>query len=162
VRLLTLRLRVVVYNPQGGSIAITPGLTPRLAGEPAVARQAASTGQSAGEFSRLGEASVYVYAVPLRRDDAVVGSLAIIHDASYINAQSRRVWRDTFLRVLALVFLITLTTLLIVRWSIAGPIARAAQWMRALRVGKPSSRPAAPDLDLFRPLANEMATFAAA
>jgi hypothetical protein len=57
---------VVVYNPQGGSIAITPGLTPRLAGEPAVARQAASTGQSAGEYSRLGEASVYVYAIPLR------------------------------------------------------------------------------------------------
>ena len=152
---------VVVYNPQGESIAITPGLAPHLADEPAVARQAASNGQSAGEYIRLGEASVYIYAVPLRRDDAVVGSLAIIHDASYINAQSRRVWRDTFLRVLVLVFLITLTTLLIVRWSIAGPIARAAQWMRALRVGKASSRPTAPDLDLFRPLANEMATFAA-
>ncbi len=90
-----------------------------------------------------------------------MGGLAIVQDASYINAQSRRIWRDTFLRVLVLVFLITLTTLLIVRWSIAGPIARAAQWMRAMRMGKISLRPAAPDLDLFRPLANEMATFAA-
>jgi hypothetical protein len=55
------------------------------------------------------------------RDDAVVGSLAIIHDASHINAQSRRVWRDTFLRVLALVFLITLTTLLIVALAYRRP-----------------------------------------
>ncbi|MGA7931879.1 MAG: trehalose-6-phosphate synthase [Candidatus Sulfotelmatobacter sp.] len=152
---------VAVYNAQGGSIVITPGLAPQLTAEPAVVQQAATNGQSAGEFVRLGEASVYIYAVPLHQDEAVVGGLAIVHDASYINAQSRRIWRDTFLRVLVLVFLITLTTLLIVRWSIAGPIARAAQWMRALRTGKASSRPVVPDLDLFRPLANEMANFAA-
>jgi trehalose 6-phosphate synthase len=152
---------VAVYNAQGGSIAVTAGLAPQLATEPAVVLQAARSGQSAGEFVRLGEASVYIYAVPLHQDEAVVGELAIVHDASYINAQSRRIWRDTFLRVLVLVFLITLTTLLIVRWSIAGPIARAAQWMRALRTGKASSRPVVPDLDLFRPLAKEMANFAA-
>jgi len=150
-----------VYNAQGGCIAITAGLAPQLATEPVVVLQAARSGQSAGEFVRLGEASVYIYAVPLHQDEAVVGGLAIVHDASYINAQSRRIWRDTFLRVLVLVFLITLTTLLIVRWSIAGPIARAAQWMRALRTGKASSRPVVPDLDLFRPLAKEMANFAA-
>ncbi len=152
---------VVVYNQQGQSIVITPGLAPQLAAEPSVVEQAATNGQSAGQYIRLGDASVYIYAVPLHQDEMVVGALAIVHDASYIDAQSRRVWRATFLRVLVLVFLMTLTTLLIVRWSIAGPIARAAQWMRALRVGKESSRPAAPDLGLFHPLANEMATFAA-
>jgi trehalose-6-phosphate synthase len=152
---------VAVYNVQGESIAMSPELAPRLTGEPALVRQAAANGQSAGEFIRLGDAPVYVYAVPLHQDEAIVGGLAIVNDASYINAQSRRIWRDTFLRVLVLVFLITLTTLLIVRWSITGPIARAAQWMRALRTGKTSSGPAAPDLDLFRPLANEMANFAA-
>jgi trehalose 6-phosphate synthase len=109
----------------------------------------------------LGDASVYVSATPLHQNDAVDGGLAIVHDASYINAQSRRVWRDTFLRVLALVFLITLTTLMIVRWSIAGPIAQAAQWMRALRMGKITSRPPAPDLGLFHPLASEMTNLAA-
>jgi trehalose-6-phosphate synthase len=152
---------VAVYNAQGASIAMTPELASRLTGEPAVVQQAATNGQSAGEFIRLREAPVYVYGVPLHQDEAVVGGLALVHDASYINAQSRRLWRDTFLRVLVLVFLITLTTLLIVRWSITGPIARAAQWMRALRTGKASSGPAVPDLDLFRPLANEMANFAA-
>jgi alpha,alpha-trehalose-phosphate synthase [UDP-forming] len=152
---------VAVYNPQGGSIAITPALAQRLTGEPAAVQQAVANGQSAGQYIRLGDASVYVYAVPLHQDEVVVGELAIVNDASYINAQSRRVWRDTFLRVLVLVFLITLITLLIVRWSITGPIARAAQWMHAMRTGKTASRPAAPDLDLFRPLAHEMANFAA-
>ncbi|HYK49488.1 MAG TPA: trehalose-6-phosphate synthase, partial [Terriglobales bacterium] len=49
---------------------------------------------------------------------------------------------------------------LIVRWSIAGPIARAAQWMRALRTGRISSRQEMPDLEMFRPLAREVATMA--
>jgi trehalose-6-phosphate synthase len=152
---------VAVYNPQGESIAITPGLAAQLAGEPEVVQLAATKGQSGGAYLRLGEASDYIYAVPLHQDEAVVGELAIVHDASYINARSRRVWRDTFLRVLVLVLLITATTLLIVRWSITGPIARAAQWMRALRTNKMSARPAMPDLDLFRPLAHEMTTLAA-
>ncbi len=71
-----------------------------------------------------------------------------------------RVWREAFLRVLAQVVLIVFVTLLIVRWSIAGPIARAAQWMRALRTGRVSSRQQMPNLEMFRPLAREVATMA--
>jgi trehalose-6-phosphate synthase len=152
---------IAIYNPQGQSLAVTAALGQTLTGEPEVLRQAATQGQNAGEYSRLGEASVYIYAVPLHQGAAVVGGLAIVHDASYINAQSKKVWRASFLRVLVLVFLITLITLLIVRWSIAGPIARAAQWMRAMRTGKNTPRPAMPDLDLFRPIAHEMTNLAA-
>jgi trehalose-6-phosphate synthase len=151
---------IAVYGPQGEAIAMTRGLAMRLPTEPELVGQATQSGQSTGQFMHLGETPVYISGIPLHQNEAVAGGLAIVHDASYINAQSRRVWRDTFLRVLALVFLITFTTLLIVRWSIAGPIAQAAQWMRALRTGKISSGPAAPDMGLFHPLAREMATFA--
>ena len=54
-----------------------------------------------------------------------------------------------------------LITLLIVRWSIAGPIAQTARWMRALRTGTASATGVnAPDLELFRRLAREVATLA--
>jgi trehalose-6-phosphate synthase len=87
--------------------------------------------------------------------------LAVVHDAEYIRAQGLRIWRETFLSGLAYVVLIALITLLIVRWSIEGPIARTAHWMRALRTGRmPSSRIGVPDVELFRPLAKEVATFA--
>ena len=122
---------VAIYSAKGESVALTPGLMSRLTGEPAAVQQAATRGESAGEYNQFGNAPVYIHAVPLHQGDAVVGGLAIVHDASYINAQSRKVWRASFLRALILVFLITLITLLIVRWSITtGPIARAAQWRR--------------------------------
>jgi len=152
---------VGVYSRQGEVLAITPGLARELAGEPAVVRDATANNHGAGQFLRVGKASIHIYAFPVRQDDEVIGGIAIIHDAGYIRAESLRVWRETFFRVLVQVFLIALTTLLIVRWSIVGPIARAAQWMRALRTGKASARPPVPDLDLFRPLAHEMTTFAA-
>jgi trehalose 6-phosphate synthase len=151
---------VAIYDQQGGLLAVTPGLAEQLKQEPALVKQVTARDHSSGEFIRLGAASVHVFAVPLHQQEAVAGALAIVHDASYINAQSQWAWRQTFLRVLVQVFIIALFVLLIVRWSIVGPIARAAQWMRALRTGKISARPPAPDLDLLRPLAREMATFA--
>jgi len=153
-------LGVAVYDQQGKLVAATPELGKTLTETPSSAIEALAEDQNKGVFVRLGNEPVHILAVPLHRKDKVVGGLVIVHEVSYIRAQVLRVWRETFLRVLAQVFLIVLITLLIVRWSITGPIARAAQWMRALRTGRISSRQEMPDLEMFRPLAREVATMA--
>ena len=153
-------LGVVIYDRQGVLVNVTPELVKLLAGSPPPVTQAIMQGHEESSFVRLGSVPVHILALPIRRQDEVVGGLAVVHDASYIRAQILRVWRQTFFRVLAQVFLIVLITLLIVRWSIAGPIARAALWMRALRTGKISFRQEVPDFDMFRPLAREVATMA--
>ena len=96
----------------------------------------------------------------MHHEDHVIGGLAVVQDTGYIAAQTRLAWRDTFLRVLVQMVIIALITLLIVRWSLSGPIARAAQWMRTLRTQRGTSRHTMPDLDLFQPLAHEVATIA--
>src|ERR1700738_3130954 len=154
-------LGLAVYDRQGRLIAITKDLAPLMPAAPPVMSQALNENHGADVFQRLGTAPVNIYALPLHRQEDVSGVLAIVHDAGYIKDQSLRIWRETFLSALAHVFLIVLITLLIVRWSIAGPIARTAQWMRALRTGRASStRIKVPDMELFRPLAREVATFA--
>ena len=153
-------LGVAVYDRQGKVVAITPELGQRLKAMPPAVSQAMSDRHGESSFVRLEKDPIHIFALPLRRQDEVVGGLAVVHDARYIRAQSLRTWREAFLGVLVQVFLIVFITLLIVRWSIAGPIARAAQWMRALRMGRISSRQQMPDLDLFRPLAWEVVTLA--
>ena len=152
---------MAIYDKDGALLAATSGLPDRLGKQPQLVTQAIATDQGVGQFSHLGAASVHIYAYPLRQQDKAVGGLVIVHDAGYINTQSTRMWKDAFVRVLVQVFLIALITLLIVRWSIVGPIAKAAQWMKALRTGKETTPPAVPDLDLLRPLAREMQSFAA-
>jgi trehalose-6-phosphate synthase len=153
-------LGVAVYDRQGKEVAITSELGQALKTAPHNVLQAMSEGHEESSFIRMGNDPVHIFALPLHRQDEVVGGLAIVHDVSYIHAQTLRAWRQAFLRILVQVFLIASITLLIVRWSIAGPIARAAQWIRALRMGRISSHQRMPDLDLFKPLASEVATLA--
>ena len=111
-------LGVVIYDRQGVLVNVTPELVKLLSGSPPPVTQAIMQGHEESSFVRLGSVPVHILALPIRRQDEVVGGLAVVHDASYIRAQILLVWRQTFFRVLAQVFLIVLITLLIVRWSI--------------------------------------------
>jgi alpha,alpha-trehalose-phosphate synthase [UDP-forming] len=152
---------IAVYDPQGKLLAVTTNLQPLMTSAPAVVLQALKEEHDTNAFLRMGIASLHVYALPLHHGEDLIGSLAIVHDSGYIKGESMRIWRETFLSALAHVVLIVFITLLIVRWSIAGPIARTAHWMKALRTGRAmSARIKLPDLELFRPLAREVATMA--
>ena len=151
---------IAVYDLTSKLVAATPDLANRLGTPPPLLSQAINKDEGASAFLHLGAVPVEMYALPVHRDDKVVGGLVIVHDASYIREQNMKTWRESFLRVLLQVLVIAVITLLIVRWSIAGPIARAAQWMRALRMGRLSLPQEIPDLDVFRPLAREVKTFA--
>ena len=151
---------LAVYDPQGRPIAVTTSIEPLMGKAPAIVLQSLKENHDKEAFLRSGIASIHVYALPLHRGDELIGSLAIVHDTGYIRAESLRIWRQTFLSALAHVVLIVFITLVIVRWSIAGPIARTAHWMKVLRTGRGAIRIKVPDLELFRPLAREVATFA--
>jgi trehalose 6-phosphate synthase len=151
---------VGVYDRQASVVAITPQLAKMLTSSPQALSQAMQEDHDVSWFFKLGQTPVLILALPVHHQDELVGGLVIVHDASYIRAQMSRVWRETFVRVLAQVVLIVFVTLLIIRWSISGPIAQAAQWMRALRTGRISPRQEMPNLEMFRPLAREVATMA--
>ncbi len=152
---------LAVYDTQGHPIAVTTTLQPLMESAPPIVLQSLKDNHDAKAFLRMGIASIHIYALPLHSDDTLIGSLAIVHDTGYIHGEALRIWRETFLSALAHVVLIVLITLLIVRWSIAGPIARTAHWIKALRTGRAMSARIRPlDLDLFRPLAREVATLA--
>src|SRR5580658_3606156 len=151
---------LAVYDRQAQIVAMTPELKTTLTTSPQPLMQAIRDDHNESAFVKSGGTRILIFALPLHRDDQLSGGLVIVHDASYIEAQTLRMWRETFFRVLAQVFLIVFITVLIVRWSISGPIARASQWMRAMRTGRISSSQKMPDLDMFRPLAREVATMA--
>lgn len=100
---------VAVIDTKLEPIAQSSGLAQRMQTQPSAVSQAMAENQRQSEFVRLlGGSSLHVYALPLHRDDEFVGELLIVHDASYIDAQVARVWRQTFVRVLVQVFFIVL------------------------------------------------------
>jgi len=151
---------IAVYNTSGTPIAMTPGLTTRFPGVnfmPSVPADGAR-GSGAGEFRILNGNHLFIYSLPLSAGDAPAGTLAVVHDSGYINAQSQNYWRQTFLRVSVEVFLTGLMALLIIRLIISRPVAKTVQWMKALRAGKVLPRQSSSDGDLFTPLRHEVAS----
>ena len=151
---------LAIYDKDGKTLAIAPALRSLLIERPSAVDQAIAQSQEVGTFQRTGASYLQVSAVPLRRGDATVGGLAVVSDARYIETESARSWRNSFLHLLVQVFLVSLVTLVVVRWSVEGPIAHAAQWMKALRAGRVPANSTFPGGDLFRPLAQEVANLA--
>ena len=148
---------VALFDKAGNAMAVTSGLAGRLKTLPAAVVRAIEEDQATGEFFTLAQTPMQVYALPLHREGSLIAILAIFHDASYIEAQSSRIWRVTLRAVLAQALLIALVTLLIVRWSLLRPIARTAQWMKELRTrGSSQAPPELPKEDLFKPLVHEV------
>src|SRR5262249_54127620 len=149
---------IAIYDPQETPIAITSDLQKRFPNDAFAPSKIKGYRRNAREFLRLNSTYLNVHSVPLETDQGSAGTLVVVHDADYINAQTSKFWKRVSLRVVVEIILIGITALLIIRWTIEGPAARTLQWIKASRAGKVSSQPALSERDLFMPLRNEVTT----
>ena len=154
-------LGIGVYDRDSLPLVVTRDLSAVLRGIPPTLTQALARKQPASGYMRLHFKRVYMLAAPLRAvDKSVAGGIIIVYDTAYIRAEIFHVWSRVFVHIGGMVLVIVAITLLIVRWSLAGPIARAAEWMNALRTTRHSAQVPAKNLEFFLPLAREMAPLA--
>jgi alpha,alpha-trehalose-phosphate synthase [UDP-forming] len=149
---------IAIYDQQEVPIAVTSGLRKRFPDDAFAPSKIKTYRRNAREFLWLNSTYLNVHSVPLDTEQGSAGTLVVVHDADYINAQNSKFWKRVSLRVVVEIFLIGITALLIIRWTIEGPAARTLQWIRASRAGKVSSQPALSDRDPFMPLRNEVTT----
>jgi alpha,alpha-trehalose-phosphate synthase [UDP-forming] len=151
---------VVVYDARGEVLAESSNLTAQFTPPPVPLDRVINEPRGVDEFLTLGGKPMNVYYLPLHDRSSMDGVLAIFHDASYIEAQSDRIWIETLWHVIAQVLLIVFITVLIIRWTIILPISRTAQWMKELRVGRTSPRPDMPKEGFLAPFSQEVVQFA--
>lgn len=150
---------LAVYDGQGAVLAVSSHLSSRL--PPAkVVRESLRGNLAAGGLEVMDGKPIYVYALPLEASGPGIGVLAVFHNAFYIKARLALIWKENFTRLLVQMVLLSLITLLILRWSVAGPIAQMADWMKRLRSGEEVEPFKLPREDLFAPIAREVSTFA--
>jgi trehalose 6-phosphate synthase len=131
------RLRgIAIYDRQGNVLASTPDLKDHAAQRLPQVVRSITENRPAGDFADIGSRKIYIYAFPLVHEEQRVGLLALFHDASYIDVRLDDIWKHNLIRFLILSLLVVAITVLVVRWSVMGPIAQIAAWMRDLRMGK--------------------------
>ena len=151
---------VAVYDMSGRPLAITAGLASPLRNAPAVVAEAVEKGSARGQFFRLDGEPMHVLALPLRAGSGTIGTIAIFHDVAYISAYRAEVWKHALASMGVQTLLIIGTTLLIVRWSLGGPLRRMVQWLRDQRSGRVAIDGDAPREEIFGPLASEVTQLA--
>jgi trehalose 6-phosphate synthase len=78
----------------------------------------------------------------------------------HVRARIVSIWKEDFFRFLIQVLLISLVTLLIIRWNVLSPILRAAEWIKKLRLGENDEEGVPLPKDLFGPLEKEVTRLA--
>ena len=150
---------VAVFDEQGMLLTSTLHLKPQIAQPFPQAVNSVAENRSIGSFMTIAGEKMYIYTIPIAgEDESVVGALTTFNDTSYIGIRLREIWKDSILRFFSLALLVVLSTMLVVRWSITGPIARLAEWMRELRTGQDErGNPAVPVRgDMLDPLVTEV------
>ncbi len=151
---------IAVYDGLGKTMAVSSKLPAIEADSRNLIAKCMGENHGLGAFETIGQTAMYGYALPLRSESEIAGVLITFYDASYIEAQSARIWRDALWRVFAQVLLIILITFFVIWWTIVGPITRMAHWMRDLGHGKVVPFPHRIAESFLGPLSTEAASLA--
>jgi alpha,alpha-trehalose-phosphate synthase [UDP-forming] len=147
---------IVIYSVDGNPVLTIPDFASRLAATVPPLSTSVIHESSEERFFKFGQTEMHVCAVPLHSGDQVTGALALFHDATYIDAQTAKMWQGTFASVLVQVLLIAGITLLVIRWSMVRPIMSMAQWIKDLRAGKTGPQPSLTTEEVLKPLTREV------
>ena len=98
----------------------------------------------------------YVYVTPLQSDGRTIGALAVLLDASPLEAAEAGLWQYNAVRFFFLAFGLSVITAIVVRMTVTRPMSAIAEWAKTLRAGRPTPLPDLSDPKLFGPLAHEV------
>lgn len=152
-------LGVVVYDTLGTAIAASPTLS-SLSAAPPQLKQSIEQNKPVSSFDDMAGRQTLVYAAPVMIDSVRAGSFVIFQDASYIDTRMLGIWERNLVRLFVLMALIIVTTVLMVRWSIIGPVMQITEWMKNLRLGRAAKTDLIARGDILEPLAIEASLMA--
>jgi alpha,alpha-trehalose-phosphate synthase [UDP-forming] len=147
---------IAVYDRLATPVVVTPDLAEHLPSSLPEVTEAIHSESVRKGFRPIQDRTHYVYVAPLMREERLAGAIAVFLDASQLGAAERRTWQYNVFRFLVLGAVLSAITALLVWLTVSRPMARLAEWTKALKTGKAVPPPAMPDAELFAPLTSEV------
>jgi trehalose-6-phosphate synthase/HAMP domain-containing protein len=153
---------VSVYDVAGTPLAISARFASRvgIGKDQALPPESVTNERPVARFIKLASGTIHMVTLPLRADDAVIGTLALFHNAAYIDLQAAAMWRRALTGVVIQTILIAAVTLLTLRWGVGRPLRRMTDWLHQLRMGATALAPEMPGQGEFEPLTREVTQLA--
>ena len=149
-----------IYDNKAQAVAASSTIPEATSAAQEVVANAMDADKPHGEFTKFEDKKVYLLAVPLHDDQSVVGALMVVQNASYIDDRLIEIWRNNLIRLFIQASLLSLATLLLIRWIIFTPIKNLVETLRSARSGDNTKQPKSllSNSLLFGPLISEVSS----
>ncbi|MFA6946438.1 MAG: trehalose-6-phosphate synthase, partial [Pedobacter sp.] len=124
--------------------------------------QSIAADTSVGNFFSADGMNIYQYIKLINNANISNNAVVFYAEAGYIDKVIGSIWFRNFIRWFIQAFLVSLVTLLIIRWGIFSPINRIVDWAKAMRTGKLGQLKSQPHLKFLDPLHKEIEIIAKA
>jgi len=146
---------LAVYNNKGEIIAVSSSVPKEISGSQIIASDAMDGDKANGDFAKFKDNKMYLFAIPLRDKNSVVGALMVVQNAGYIDARLQEIWGSNLMRLFVQVFLLSIATVFFLRWVILKPMHNLVESVKLARSGGKSSQNM-PSNPFFQPLVREI------
>lgn len=150
---------LVITDNKGASIVASSTLPNEIPQSQEIINDVMDSDKPNGDFVTFKDRKMYVFAIPLHNELSVVGSLMIVQNAGYIDTRLQEIWRTNLIRLIIQASLLSVATLLIIRWIIYVPIRNLVESLKTSRLSNlPTTLRHLPNNPLFGPLVRELST----
>ena len=124
--------------------------------------QAIAADSSMGNFKSVSGNDLFEYIKVVKKEGSPSSAIIFYADAEYISNIINSIWLRNFIRWFLQAFLISIITLLIVRWGILSPLRNVVKWVQAARSGNVEQLKKRPPITFLEPLYREITGIAQA
>jgi trehalose-6-phosphate synthase len=117
---------------------------------------------SLGNFFKTEGKKIYQHITPTKSSNGSSKAVIIYSDAGYIDKLIESIWFRNFIGWFVQALLVSLTTLILIRWGIFRQINKIVAWAKAIRTGNSGLIKPQPHLDFLDPLHKEIESIASA
>jgi trehalose-6-phosphate synthase len=124
--------------------------------------QSITADTSLGNFFKSDGKKIYQFVRPTKHADSSNKAVVFYTDAGYIDKVIGSIWFRNFMGWFIQAFLVSLVTLLLIRWGVVRQINKIVDWAKAMRTGNTGQIKPEPHLDFLDPLHKEIESIAKA
>jgi trehalose 6-phosphate synthase len=125
-------------------------------------QQAISADTSHANIIKAEGKKLFEYIRVIRNEDLPSTAVVFYTDAEYIENVINDIWLNNFVRWFLQALVISIVTLLIVRWGILTPVNKVIEWVKAARSGNVEQLKGKPPAPFLEPLYKEISNIAQA
>ncbi len=107
-------------------------------------------------FKRYNENQFYIYIMPIKNKEKILGAIQIIYDTSYIYTQITEFWKRISLLLFVIVVLTILMLVLLQRQIFILPVLKLTDWFKKFQKGEITENPSISRQDEFGKLISEV------